>query len=164
MSRDATTSAPAIDWAGALKDAFFTTIVLTAILGPFIGLLTVQNMEHKLVLETRWPLLASLVAVIVGGRLLLKLFVWSRPTKAKKAPFALSPQVERAAAPFFIGLLFAFPLIILGSLGAGGSIKWIDNFGIQILIYIMLGWGLNVVVGLAGLLDLGYVAFYAVGA
>ena len=46
----------------------------------------------------------------------------------------------------------------------GGSIKWIDNFGIQILIYIMLGWGLNIVVGLAGLLDLGYVAFYAVGA
>src|SRR5258708_19707761 len=28
----------------------------------------------------------------------------------------------------------------------------------------MLGWGLNIVVGLAGLLDLGYVAFYAVGA
>ncbi|HET6223748.1 MAG TPA: high-affinity branched-chain amino acid ABC transporter permease LivM [Dongiaceae bacterium] len=33
-----------------------------------------------------------------------------------------------------------------------------------VLTYIMLGWGLNVVVGLAGLLDLGYVAFYAVGA
>ena len=32
------------------------------------------------------------------------------------------------------------------------------------LIYVMLGWGLNIVVGLAGLLDLGYVAFYAVGA
>ena len=32
------------------------------------------------------------------------------------------------------------------------------------MIYIMLGWGLNIVVGLAGLLDLGYVAFYAVGA
>jgi branched-chain amino acid transport system permease protein len=32
------------------------------------------------------------------------------------------------------------------------------------LIYIMLGLGLNIVVGLAGLLDLGYVAFYAVGA
>src|SRR3712207_5634048 len=28
----------------------------------------------------------------------------------------------------------------------------------------MLGWGLNIVVGLAGLLDLGYVAFYAIGA
>jgi branched-chain amino acid transport system permease protein len=33
-----------------------------------------------------------------------------------------------------------------------------------ILIFVMLGWGLNIVVGLAGLLDLGYVAFYAVGA
>ncbi len=35
---------------------------------------------------------------------------------------------------------------------------------ILILTYVMLGWGLNIVVGLAGLLDLGYVAFYAVGA
>jgi branched-chain amino acid transport system permease protein len=33
-----------------------------------------------------------------------------------------------------------------------------------VMTYVMLGWGLNVVVGLAGLLDLGYVAFYAVGA
>ena len=33
-----------------------------------------------------------------------------------------------------------------------------------VVTYIMLGWGLNVVVGLAGLLDLGYAAFYAVGA
>lgn len=32
------------------------------------------------------------------------------------------------------------------------------------LIYVMLALGLNIVVGLAGLLDLGYVAFYAVGA
>ena len=34
----------------------------------------------------------------------------------------------------------------------------------MMLTYIMLGWGLNIVIGLAGLLDLGYVAFYAVGA
>jgi len=33
-----------------------------------------------------------------------------------------------------------------------------------VMTYVMLGWGLNIVVGLAGLLDLGYVAFYAVGA
>ena len=44
-----------------------------------------------------------------------------------------------------------------------GSSRIVD-LGITLLIYIMLGWGLNVVVGLAGLLDLGYVAFYAVGA
>ncbi len=38
------------------------------------------------------------------------------------------------------------------------------DISILILTYVMLGWGLNIVVGLAGLLDLGYVAFYAVGA
>ncbi len=32
------------------------------------------------------------------------------------------------------------------------------------LLYVMLALGLNIVVGYAGLLDLGYVAFYAVGA
>ncbi|WP_022663915.1 ABC transporter permease subunit [Desulfospira joergensenii] len=35
---------------------------------------------------------------------------------------------------------------------------------ISALVYVILGLGLNIVVGLAGLLDLGYVAFYAVGA
>jgi branched-chain amino acid transport system permease protein len=38
------------------------------------------------------------------------------------------------------------------------------DIAILVMTYVMLGWGLNVVVGLAGLLDLGYVAFYAVGA
>ena len=38
------------------------------------------------------------------------------------------------------------------------------NIMVNALIYIMLGLGINIVVGLAGLLDLGYVAFYAVGA
>ena len=38
------------------------------------------------------------------------------------------------------------------------------DVAVLVVTYIMLGWGLNIVVGLAGLLDLGYVAFYAVGA
>lgn len=38
------------------------------------------------------------------------------------------------------------------------------DIAVLIVTYIMLGWGLNIVVGLAGLLDLGYVGFYAVGA
>ena len=38
------------------------------------------------------------------------------------------------------------------------------NIMVSCLVYIVLGLGLNIVVGLAGLLDLGYVAFYAVGA
>ena len=44
------------------------------------------------------------------------------------------------------------------------SSRYLVDLATTVLIYMMLGWGLNVVVGLAGLLDLGYVAFYAVGA
>ena len=42
--------------------------------------------------------------------------------------------------------------------------RQIVDIATLVVTYIMLGWGLNIVVGLAGLLDLGYVAFYAVGA
>ena len=63
-----------------------------------------------------------------------------------------------------IAALFLYPIFCVWFAGVQGSLKYIDNFGIQILIYVMLAWGLNIVVGLAGLLDLGYVAFYAVGA
>ena len=76
----------------------------------------------------------------------------------------LRGRVAAIIAPVGLLALFAFPLIMLAALGPGGSLKWINNYGVQILIYVMLGWGLNIVVGLAGLLDLGYVAFYAVGA
>jgi ABC-type branched-subunit amino acid transport system permease subunit len=47
---------------------------------------------------------------------------------------------------------------------AGPKSRRSDRSRHLVLIYVMLGWGLNIVVGLAGLLDLGYVAFYAVGA
>ncbi|MFG1359314.1 high-affinity branched-chain amino acid ABC transporter permease LivM [Xanthobacter pseudotagetidis] len=73
---------------------------------------------------------------------------------------ALSPLVK----PVFFGFAVAYPLIAVTLVGGlGPSRYWID-LGIYILTYVMLGWGLNIVVGLAGLLDLGYVAFYAVGA
>src|SRR5260370_17567978 len=65
--------------------------------------------------------------------------------------------------PFAIAFVIVYPMIVVLAVGFGGAGRWIDNFGIQILIYVMLGWGLNIVVGLAGLLDLGYVAFYPVG-
>ncbi len=66
--------------------------------------------------------------------------------------------------PLFVGAAIFFPLLmVLGKGGLSEARYWID-LGILILTYVMLGWGLNIVVGLAGLLDLGYVAFYAVGA
>ena len=66
-------------------------------------------------------------------------------------------QVARYAGP----LLFAFALILPFLPMADRRLL---DIAILVVTYIMLGWGLNIVVGLAGLLDLGYVAFYAVGA
>jgi len=44
------------------------------------------------------------------------------------------------------------------------SHRYAQDVAINVLIYITLGLGLNIVVGLAGMLDLGYIAFYGVGA
>ena len=65
---------------------------------------------------------------------------------------------RRSPVWLFLGMALFFPF------SPGATRYYVENFGILVLIYVMLGWGLNVVVGLAGLLDLGYVAFYAVGA
>jgi len=42
--------------------------------------------------------------------------------------------------------------------------RYTMDVAIMVLTYIMLAWGLNITVGYAGLLDLGYVGFYAIGA
>src|SRR5580692_943911 len=55
--------------------------------------------------------------------------------------------------------VIAAPMII----GAVGGNYWVRVLDFAML-YVMLALGLNVVVGFAGLLDLGYIAFYAVGA
>jgi branched-chain amino acid transport system permease protein len=67
------------------------------------------------------------------------------------------------------GVLFAvlFPLTAYAldaMFNLGLPLRYWFDLSILVLTYVMLGWGLNIVVGLAGLLDLGYVAFYAVGA
>jgi branched-chain amino acid transport system permease protein len=59
--------------------------------------------------------------------------------------------------------LIAFALIMLPFAAAQVGTTWvrITNYA---LLYVLLALGLNIVVGFAGLLDLGYIAFYAVGA
>ena len=78
--------------------------------------------------------------------------------------FTFRAFIRTNLAVIAVTVLVLYPIVIVAVFGFQGSLKWVDNFGIQILIYVMLAWGLNIVVGLAGLLDLGYVAFYAVGA
>jgi branched-chain amino acid transport system permease protein len=167
----AVTAGPRIDWAQALKDTALTALVAFGLFLPLIGLETVTNMRNELTLDTRWPLLFTFVAIAAGGRLAFAVLIapWrarraARPHKPSDRVAALTSTLSRWFVPFALGFVVVYPLLVLLLVGFGGAAKWIDNFGIQILIYVMLGWGLNIVVGLAGLLDLGYVAFYAVGA
>jgi branched-chain amino acid transport system permease protein len=155
--------------AAAFRDAGITALLAFGLLLPLIGFLTVTDIRNELMLTTRWPLLFSFVGIAGFGRLFyaLSLEPWLRRRALR--PASTTTPGWRAAfgkwfAPFAVGFVIVYPVVVIVLNGWGGSVKWIDNFGIQILIYIMLGWGLNIVVGLAGLLDLGYVAFYAVGA
>jgi len=161
-----------INVVGALRDAAWTALVAFGLFLPLVGFLTIQNLNNELILETRFGLLATFVAVAAFGRLAYSLVI--APARARRAlrPAPTAPSrlrilgsvLARGLAPFGIGFVIVYPAIVLAINGTTGAVKWVDNFGIQILIYVMLGWGLNIVVGLAGLLDLGYVAFYAVGA
>jgi branched-chain amino acid transport system permease protein len=157
-----------VDIPRALSDAGLTAFVAFLLFLPLIGFLTGVDGRNHLVLTTRWQLLAAITAFVGLARLLFALFLAPYLTRRTQRPVTkASPAREwlnRRIIPFAIGFVILYPVIVVLTAGFSGGVKWIDNFGIQILIYVMLGWGLNIVVGLAGLLDLGYVAFYAVGA
>jgi branched-chain amino acid transport system permease protein len=156
--------------AAALLDAAKTALLALGLCIPIILLRTDQNISNELVLYPRVELVAILVSLAFGLRLLWLLgAAWAasrppRPARHAAPALLFSPEAARAFAVVGLLFLFAYPMLSLALAGSAGAVKWVDNFGIQILIYVMLGWGLNIVVGLAGLLDLGYVAFYAVGA
>lgn len=158
-----------VDVARALREAGVTALLAFGLFLPLIGFETAQNIRNELILETRWPLLFAIVAIVGVGRLAYSLVFEPWLKQRALRPVAAAPSAWRAHVgkwfvPFAIGFVIVYPVIVVAAVGFGGAVKWVDNFGIQILIYVMLGWGLNIVVGLAGLLDLGYVAFYAVGA
>ncbi|MDA0665801.1 MAG: ABC transporter ATP-binding protein, partial [Proteobacteria bacterium] len=71
-------------------------------------------------------------------------------------------MTERQKALWATALIGLALLLLPFVAGAFGN-AWIRILAFA-LLYVMLALGLNIVVGYAGLLDLGYVAFYAVGA
>jgi len=152
--------------ASMLKDALGSALVALGLAVPILALRTEQNMANELILQPRWGYVGIAVLAAFVGRLLY--LTAARAPRLPRPRAGLSTAAAGNAGRIFavagLALLLLYPPLALTLAGSAGSIKWIDNFGIQILIYVMLGWGLNIVVGLAGLLDLGYVAFYAVGA
>ncbi|QRE73912.1 high-affinity branched-chain amino acid ABC transporter permease LivM [Methylobacterium aquaticum] len=166
----------ATDRAAIVKDAALFALVTLGLCVPIVAFRTDLSQTSALDLVPRWGLVTILCGLVFVGRLAQRLILANRdarrtltpsPVQATEAVHAepnASQRLSGFALPAFLGVTLAFPLLaVLGTGGLGESRYWID-LGILILTYVMLGWGLNIVVGLAGLLDLGYVAFYAVGA
>jgi branched-chain amino acid transport system permease protein len=141
----------------ALRDAFLSALVALGLFAPLVGLVTTSG-DHGLTLTARPIATAVVVGLVFFGRLLTLSWRGRSRREATAANRAFAERITRAGKYITPVLLFAAIALPLT-----GSRYYID-LGTLVLTYIMLGWGLNIVVGLAGLLDLGYVAFYAVGA
>ena len=157
----------------ALPDALLAAYVAFALFCLTLGFKTVDSVGG-LTLRSRPVLLATAVGSVFVGRLLLNLFWWNGDWKMKRPawrPAWSVPEVKRYVAgngPLVLLLVAAlFPILaylLEKTFHLGLPLRYILDLSIVVLTYVMLASGLNVVVGLAGLLDLGYVAFYAVGA
>jgi branched-chain amino acid transport system permease protein len=147
--------------ADAFKNAALSALVALGLFSLLIGVRTEQGSTGALEVTTRPALLAAVVAAVFVGSLIREIVFRGRSLQASRImPAALanlSGMVSRVAGAALLVFAVTLPVLVSGS-------RYILDLGILVLTYVMLGWGLNIVVGLAGLLDLGYVAFYAVGA
>ncbi|MDO8282880.1 MAG: branched-chain amino acid ABC transporter permease [Thermodesulfovibrionia bacterium] len=119
------------------------------------------------VIEWRWRNMA-----LIGVGSFLLSFLWRWMIKRKEAGIKNEASGEAAGITIFHKLK-SRPALFIPSIGSlivlTASFPFLFsayqvNIMTTALMYAVLGLGLNIVVGLAGLLDLGYVAFYAVGA
>src|SRR5262247_3891090 len=118
MAAEAPSSATRIDVARALREGALAGLIAFGLLLPLIGFNTVQNIHNELVLETRWPLLAVLVAVVAGIRFLHELLIapWlaRRAARPKQAEFAPGrSRWARWLVPFTLGFAIVYPPLAL---------------------------------------------------
>ena len=149
-----------------LRAAVLSALWITFLAFPIVVLKINVNTKSLTPMWGRIPVLAASVFVLT--------FLWrffhrrralSRMTKAVgQAPGAPRPTAmtmflrsKHRAKGLAILLAFMCAIPFVGS-------PYLINIMTSALIYITLGLGLNVVVGVSGLLNLGYVAFYAIGA
>ncbi len=147
----------------ALKEAGIAALLAMVLALPLVGFETVEQ-GSSLGIDTRMVWVPVAGAVVFVGRLLL--IAWrSRPGagagNAAIRAFATLGERFHTGLPWIAtaAIVFAVAMPFLPFAN-----RTVVDLGTLVLIYVMLGWGLNIVVGLAGLLDLGYVAFYAIGA
>jgi len=104
-----------------------------------------------------YPLFGATAGAFWAFLVFLGLYVppWERVPYVGRFIIPVAVLTLVVAYPFYWDKLFTIPIL--------GPFPDVHT-GVVMLIYIMMAVGLNVVVGYAGLLDLGYVAFYAMGA
>ncbi|CAM3983829.1 high-affinity branched-chain amino acid ABC transporter permease LivM [Serratia silvae] len=145
----------------SLLDAVLAGLIALIVFGPIVGIVLDG---YSFNFEPRR--LVVIVAVVMAGRLLLSLFLQTPLGRKVSARFEggndgvyVRPVGARTSLRWLLPLL-----AVLALLFPFMATKYLLTVAILGLIYVLLGLGLNIVVGLAGLLDLGYVAFYAIGA
>ncbi len=102
------------------------------------------------------PFTALVLFILIAGVSAL----WSRRgDRVGKRIAARPPKQQETLRRISIGLGIILLLILPRLLGT-----YLSEVANNVGIYVLMGLGLNIVVGFAGLLDLGYVAFFAIGA
>jgi len=147
------------DWPALLKDAGLAAFVTAVLAFPMAGFRTLDG-EATMGIEYRLHWVPIAAAIVFAGRLIMRLWQSRAARAPMQAPAWVGSFRDRFGnwvVPAFIGGAVVLPFLPFAD-------RTVVDLATYVLIYVMLGWGLNIVVGLAGLLDLGYVAFYAVGA
>lgn len=146
-----------------LRDAVAAAVVAALLAFPLLGF-KLNASAQGLSLDTRLIWIVYAAAAVFAGRLLFSLGgqyfgprISARLAARARTKAALPPLTRLQIGVAMMVLALILPWLPF-------SDRNLIDKATLILIYVMLGWGLNIVVGLAGLLDLGYVAFYAVGA
>ena len=153
-----------LDMRTILQDAGLTAFLVFMLALPMAGFEMVGK-TVGLSLRTR-PLHIIIPVVIAFAGRLLVLLIWGDAAPAGRSRQGAS-TMDRVARWVSASAVYLMPVLLLGAIVLPFlpfSSRYLIDTATSVLIYVMLGWGLNIVVGLAGLLDLGYVAFYAVGA
>ena len=150
----------------ALREATMAAFVAALLALPILGFRLIDSAQG-LVLGYRYSWIAYAALAVFAGRFLLSLAVamWNNRLPRDGVRQADRMAIFRRSASErdrIVGWVMIAAVLVLPLLPF--TDRNIVDRATLVLIYVMLGTGLNIVVGLAGLLDLGYVAFYAVGA
>ncbi|MDT3718605.1 high-affinity branched-chain amino acid ABC transporter permease LivM [Pseudomonas oryzihabitans] len=148
-----------------LRTAFFSALLVLAVAYPILGLKleTVGvNLEvHGATPRTLWTVALAAVLMFVWQLVRDPLTAgWRRSGGIQLPQTGLGTKLTEPKTQRWVILALVLVALVWPFFGSRGAV----DIATLILIYVMLGLGLNIVVGLAGLLDLGYVGFYAVGA